>query len=286
MDDNLRSQLRLLVPLPTGLVPSGRIHGPIRAILFDIYGTLFVSGSGDIGVAENQFRQSDALDALRARCRIPWSSAQMARKLFAAIRHAHTQKKALGVDHPEVKIDHIWQGILGWSRMARVRRLAEAYEYIVNPTYPMPGLDQVLRTLRGRGILMGVISNAQFFTPQLFTTFLGATPEQLGFAADLSLYSFRFGCAKPSMMLFDHAVKRLQKWQVSPESVLYVGNDMRNDIRPASQAGFQTALFAGDRRSLRQHNDDPALRGMFPDLLITDLRQLLEVEMQAMHPRA
>ena len=284
MDESLRSQLRILLPLPTGLAPGGRIRGTIRAVLFDIYGTLFVSGSGDIGVAQDRFRQSAALDALCARYRISWSSPQMARNLFAAIKREHTRKKERGIDHPEVNIDQIWQEILGWPRMARVRRLAEAYECIVNPTYPMPGLDQVLRTLRSRGILMGIISNAQFFTRHLFTTFLGATPDQLGFASDLSLYSYKFGCAKPSMTLFDHARRRLRDRKVSPESVLYVGNDMRNDIQPARQAGFKTALFAGDRRSLRQRSDDPNVQGTIPDLIITDLRQLLRVEMEAMSP--
>ncbi len=286
IDDVCISQMLVMHPLPTGMVPSGRTRKALKAILFDIYGTLFISGSGDIGVSQGRFRKSEALNALCKRGHIPWSPEQMARKLFAAIKEAHNQKRAAGIDHPEVEIDRIWQAILGWSSMERVRRWAQAYECLVNPTFPMPGLDHVLRTLRGRGVPMGIISNAQFFTPRLFETYLGAYPEDLGFSPNLTLYSYRFGCAKPSMVLFELAVSRLRKRGISPETVLYVGNDMRNDINTASKVGFQTALFAGDRRSLRRHANDPAIQSTRPDLVLTDLRQLLDVGMTTMEPPA
>jgi putative hydrolase of the HAD superfamily len=63
---------------------------------------------------------------------------------------------------------------------------------------------------------------------------------------------------------------------ISRTSVLYVGNDMRNDILPATKTGFQTALFAGDRRSLRLREDDPQCKNVVPNLVITDLIQILE----------
>jgi len=59
-----------------------------------------------------------------------------------------------------------------------------------------------------------------------------------------------------------------------PHQVLYVGNDMKSDIIPAKKCGFKTALFAGDKRSLRT-------RGMGineilknSDNIITELSQI------------
>ena len=46
-------------------------------------------------------------------------------------------------------------------------------------------------------------------------------------------------------------VGALGKNGVAPGEVLYVGNDMLNDVYAAGQVGFRTALFAGDQRSLR-----------------------------------
>ncbi len=275
------SNLGVMEPLPTGMMPGGQINGALRAILFDIYGTLFISGSGDIGISTERFRPSEALAALRQHYRIPWSSTQMSQKLFAAIGDQHQRAKAAGVTCPEIEIDRIWQDLLSWPDMKRVREMATAYENIVNPTYPMPGLDQTLRTLRRRRITMGIISNAQFFTPNLFKTFLGRSPEDLGFSHDLIFYSFEIGQAKPALGIFRRAVDQLRRRKIPPESVLYVGNDIRNDIQPAQTVGLQTALFAGDRRSLRLRQDDPACRAANPDLIVTDLRQLLDLDLNA-----
>jgi putative hydrolase of the HAD superfamily len=61
---------------------------------------------------------------------------------------------------------------------------------------------------------------------------------------------------------------------VEPSAVLYVGNDMLKDIHPARSVGFRTALFAGDRRSLRLRQEDSRCRKLSPDLIVTDLGQL------------
>ena len=50
---------------------------------------------------------------------------------------------------------------------------------------------------------------------------------------------------------------------------------MRNDIAPAAALGFRTALFAGDRRSLRLREEDAL--GVTPDAIITSLDQIASV---------
>ena len=54
-----------------------------------------------------------------------------------------------------------------------------------------------------------------------------------------------------------------------------MGNDMLNDILPARSVGFRTALFAGDKRSLRLRRDDPRCNNLKPDMILTDLIQLV-----------
>jgi FMN phosphatase YigB (HAD superfamily) len=56
--------------------------------------------------------------------------------------------------------------------------------------------------------------------------------------------------------------------------VLVVGNDMRNDIRPALAAGCHAALFAGDRRSYRPRSGGSGRVACRPDARITALAQL------------
>ena len=62
---------------------------------------------------------------------------------------------------------------------------------------------------------------------------------------------------------------------ISAAEALYVGNDMLNDITPAHALGFRTALFAGDARSLRLRENDERVAGIEPDLVLTDLAQIL-----------
>ena len=48
-----RSHAEPLAPEPVDVSPSVSPVPGIRAVIFDVYGTLFISGSGDIGVAKD-----------------------------------------------------------------------------------------------------------------------------------------------------------------------------------------------------------------------------------------
>ena len=122
---------------------------------------------------------------------------------------------------------------------------------------------------------MGLVSNAQFFTPLLFEWFLGGDTADLGFDSELIILSYQLGCAKPSMALFETAARAVNAKGIATDAVLFVGNDVLNDIFPAKQVGFQTALFAGDARSLRLRAEDPRCRNLKADLIVTDLGQLI-----------
>ena len=76
--------------------------------------------------------------------------------------------------------------------------------------------------------------------------------------------------------MFEAAAKYLKNMDISSNSVLYVGNDMLNDIYPAKTVGFKTGLFAGDDRSLRLRENHPKCQNLSADLVITDLVQILD----------
>ena len=266
-----------LTVIPTSRQRSGAIDGVIQCVLFDIYGTLFISGSGDIGITAKRARQTGAIARLIDKYRIAMTADALLDALYAAIAQKHHAKRRRGVDFPEVVIEQIWKEMLTLDRIETIRQFAAEFELIVNPVYPMPHLNHTLADLATRGCFMGIISNAQFYTPLLFEWFLGSRPEKLGFSEELIFYSYRYGHAKPSSFMFDRAIEALDARQISPETVLFVGNDMKNDIYPARRAGMKTALFAGDSRSLRMRCEDPCCRDLTPDIVITDLIQLTDL---------
>jgi putative hydrolase of the HAD superfamily len=275
LDEAFLKGVRHLEPIPTDLSPAGALRHEIRCILFDIYGTLFVSASGDISLSEHNSPQQTKVKLLLDKYGIQIPPGELLDQFFAAIRQRHAELRHRGTEFPEVKIDRIWQQVLQLNDLSAARQFAAEFEFIANPVYPMPHLAELLSACRNQGYWMGIISNAQFFTPLLFKWFLNLDTNSLGFSRDLVFYSYMFETAKPSPALFNRAAEKLTEKTIPPAAVLYVGNDMLNDIYPAATVGFQTALFAGDRRSLRLRQDDYRCRDLKPDLVLTDLVQLI-----------
>lgn len=269
-----------LSPIPATLCRSGNLKKKIKCMIFDIYGTLFISGSGDIGIAKKKstevYKKAHELEQLLIKFKIRKTTEAVLNDLFAAIEKKHDKLRKQGIDFPEVEIDRIWMDILKNNDQVTVRKFAAMFEMIVNPVYPMPNLKEMLSACKKSKVLLGIISNAQFYTPYLFEWLLDSNLKELGFHTDLILFSYISGHAKPSPFMFQSAVESLKHLNVSADSALYIGNDMLNDIYPAKKAGFNTALFAGDARSLRLRKDVPECKTLSSDLVITDLIQLLD----------
>jgi putative hydrolase of the HAD superfamily len=274
--DLISKYLQPISPLPTDLHQSGKLDEKVQCVMFDIYGTLFVSRSGDISISKKESKEAWKVQKLLNKFDIRKTPQALLENLFNEIEKEHEGLRENGIDYPEVEIDQIWMRILGNRNLDKIRAFALEFELIVNPVYPMPHLKKMLSVLKDRNILMGIISNAQFYTPYLFNGFLHSNPKDLGFHPDLALYSYKFGYAKPSTFMFQIAADRLENRLIPAHSTLFIGNDMLNDIYPAKQIGFKTALFAGDARSLRLRKDDPRCKNLTADLVITDLGQLLD----------
>ncbi len=271
-----------LAPLSTEVEPKLEKLEGIRAVLFDIYGTLLISASGDIGANAGDHR----LDAVRETGKLfdlelNCPPDEAIRSFEAEIAGAHAVAKEQGVEFPEVDIVEIWQAVLprivdGDLKVVEWQRFALEYEIRVNPVWPMPGVESTLSRIAASELVMGIVSNAQFFTPLLFPAFLGKTVEQLGIAPELSYFSYEYRQAKPGSYLYGLAQRQLTSQGIGPTEVLYVGNDMLNDVAAAASVGFRTALFAGDRRSLRWRTDEEKVQGVVADIIITELPQLIE----------
>ncbi len=290
--DIIRQHCRRLEPMGTPLAAALRRQSGIRALLFDVYGTLFISASGE--VAAQQLSAHVIQDALASEGLEPASGAAAvdlsraaADCLAATILAMHATARGGGADYPEVDMIAVWRQTLE-ALVARqllsadpqhvdYTRLALQYEVRANPTWPMPGAQECLQAFADRQALLGIVSNAQFFTQWLFPAHFDRTADELGFHRRLQFYSYRHQRAKPGSLLFELARDELTRQGVSACDVLYIGNDMLNDMAPAAGVGFRTALFAGDARSLRQREGDVRVRGLQPDLVVTDLRQLIDV---------
>jgi len=277
-------------PQPTGT--SAKLSKPdgIKAVLFDVYGTLLISGSGDLSIARQTNTGTairDAFQTIGQTIDTDIGSSALSELFFTTIEKSRSHLSANGIDYPDIDIRNIWLQI--WEKLysdgivsvepqiEAIPLLSNEYECRVNPTWPMPHVMDILEVMRESGLVTGIVSNAQFFTPLLFEAHLHSSLSDLGFDKRICFFSYEQKVAKPSPMFFEKCMNTLyQLYSIRPEEALYVGNDMLNDIWPSQKLGFRTCLFAGDKRSLRWREENPFMKDVESDLIATDLIQLKE----------
>lgn len=279
----IRHHCKELLPLPTQTEAELRPIENVRAVLFDIYGTMLISGAGDISLGTSHSNDDAFRDALRAcgltdqeileRC--------SATTLKEVIHQQHAIQREQQIEYPEVDIVSVWRDVVARIGDAQAdaidfERLAIEYEVRINPVWPMPGLKESLSQLQEMEMALGVISNAQAMTQELFPALLSQSLNDLGFLPSLQLFSYQQKESKPSLKMFRAAKTMLLEMGISPKETVFVGNDALNDIWTANQVGFRTILFAGDARSLRLRADDELAKDCMPDAIVKNLASIIQ----------
>ncbi len=303
LQEQVRSRAADLRPIATEIKSKLLPLDNVRGILFDIYGTLLISDAGEISSAPEtmevlqdgrgqtsqgsaqQHRTPDfrALQSLPGLLRAALPTDFVPGKAIQqSIREQHKRLQSAELAHPEVDIVELWHQVLLQQLDQSMHsslspfilaRFALEYELLHNRVQLMPGALELLHWLAARNFYVGIISNAQFYTPIILSALLNIHDlSDINIQPDLCFWSYREGSAKPQAEFFDTALSALARHDLEPGELLYLGNDMRNDVWAATQAGFHSALFAGDRRSLRMRTEMP--EAIEPDIVITDLGQL------------
>lgn len=271
---------------------------PVRAVLWTVYGTLIAIPSGDLAFeADIEFVTDAALSKTIQEFKM-WNS--MSRKPGAPEAYMKELfKKAFDLVRltggGEVKSELVWDdifkklmtkeygydGSLYGPPTEYVKKIAYFYHASIQGAGCYPGAAEALRTVSAGGRKQGLLADGQCFTPaQLRKCLRGQEPGfdlSAHLTPDLRVLSAEVGTKKPFDGLFRAAAAACRAKGLDPAEVLHVGSHLLRDIGPAKKAGFRTALFAGDKNSLRATADqlrDPHLR---PDVLLTELPQIAEV---------
>ncbi len=296
--ENWLKQLTEIKPIPTAEKPRLKKLENIKAVIFDIYGTLLVSSSGDINQAEisgNNLKQ-----ALRE-ANLPFIDPAMEQDdkriadllaTFVKLIHRHQDElREQGAPFPEVDIRNVWEDLIEHATKNNTLRkntnsdltkLTFVFELLSNKVWPMPGMKEIINHNYRQGLPLGIVSNAQFYTPIMMNYFLTkkvAIADTITFFdPDLTVFSYKLLLAKPDVSIFEPMLKNLEaKYNILPQESVFIGNDMYKDIYPASKMGMKTIFFAGDERSLRLRADQEEVKGLMPDAVITNLEQLKQI---------
>ena len=273
---------------------------PVRAVLWTVYGTLVAVPQGELlDVHPQDFVTDAALDKLIKEFKM-WNS--MSRKPGApAVHLKESYTKGLsnlrmagsgGEKHPEVQFERVWEDIVKKLRDYNydvlqygalpdfAKKMAYFYQASIQGAGAYPGAAKTLNAVSG-GCVQGLLADGQCFTfGQLQRCLKQQDPgfdANAAFPINLRFISAERKAKKPSDTLFKAAAQVCAAQGIKPNEVLHVGSSLARDIAPAKKAGFRTALFAGDKNSLAATPDqlkDPAFR---PDVMLTDLPQLLDV---------
>lgn len=94
-----------------------------------------------------------------------------------------------------------------------------------------PDVLPTLKTLKARGLMLGIISN--------WDRRLGPLLRRLKLKDqfDIVVVSCHVGAPKPARVIFEQAARRLR---LPPEAMLHVGDDLDLDVRGAQAAGLQS----------------------------------------------
>jgi len=263
----------------------------IKCVAFDFYGTMFISGVGDIGIDEDPEGESEeifrnSLEAAGFTVNDVSAGTYGLQVLEKTLARHKDEAKERGIAYPEPEIREVWKDTLkemaeqsmisGSVDESSIAKFAVEFEFRINAVWPVPNLAGILTNLKKQGLELAIISNSQFYTPLAFEAIIGQSPENFGFNKDLLVWSYKCGRKKPDTDFYADFVNRIQEQGMDPTEVLYVGNDINKDIKPAKYLGMHTALFVGDSRSIRHEESELKHLSQSPDLVIDRLSQIHE----------
>lgn len=287
--------------VPRKAIPSIKPLPGIKAVAWNIYGTLLRITDGDLLLlSDQQIRMQVALEKTIQEFNM-WQS--MTRKSGAPWEYLFAQYKdvleemqltvpAKKGDVGQVSSTKLWRKLI--SRLEQkdyqydVDFYGDADEYAEKVAFffhsclqgvaEMDKAALVVKAVAEAGIVQGLLSDGQSFTlTQLLRAFQASTklpPVGRLFAAGCVVLSFDVGVRKPSRTLFSTAAEGFAQHGLEPSEVLYVSSRWPDDLTVAKQTGFRTALFAGDKNSLRASAEELLTSDLRPDRLLTELTQV------------
>ena len=275
----------------------------IRAVLWNIYGTLLRISDGELKFeVDNDFLMEVALEKTihefkmwNSMSRKPGQPSAYMREIYQKVLNELRLAPSPGERHPELPAERVWENIVKklvqkeykfdaafyGSLNEFTKKIAYFFHASLQGTACYAGAAEALRAVTDKGLAQGLLADGQCFTVVQLQRGLQQQEEGFDLNAVVPIAHRWFSCdhrsRKPSENLFRVALKGLREQGIDPHETLHVGSSLARDIAPAKRVGMRTALFAGDRGSLAatpEQLKDPQNR---PDVLLTELQQINEI---------
>jgi FMN phosphatase YigB (HAD superfamily) len=293
------------VPAPKAVNanPSIRPIPGIRAVLWDIYGTLLRISDGRFCLfPEEEARLQIALDKTIHEFNIwnhmyrkpgpPWQS-------IIGIYRSTIERQSMHAsptgDVTEVDLVETWRALIiklfekeyayDEGLYGDLDEFSEKVAYFfhcnLQATEARSSAVRAMSDISSAGLIQGFLSDGQSFT-------LVQTLKALSVQGDLPplhelirpqtlILSWAQGVRKPSKSLFAAAVQQLRGLGIQAQEILHVSCRLSTDLVPARAAGMKTALLVAEKLGLEVSTEVLKASATRPDRLLTDLAQITDV---------
>jgi FMN phosphatase YigB (HAD superfamily) len=211
----------------------------IRAVIFDVYGTLLEVGPAPPEAEANWHELWTRTLQTAPR----FTRLEFAIRCNHVVARFHEAARALGIQWPEVD----WPRVVVEVVPELKRVTAEQLDDFVfqqmrtgHTTRMPPEAAECLHQLKRAKYLLGIASNSQAYTLREFGAALAGHALHLNFfEPELCIWSFQHGFSKPDPYIFQVMSTRLQARGIGPGETLMVGDRLDNDIQPARKFGWR-----------------------------------------------
>lgn len=295
---------RVPPPVPVKAKPSIRPLPGIRAVLWDVFGTLLRISDGRYTLfPEQDERLHIALEKTIHEFHM-WN--HMYRKpgppWQGMLRQYQDYSQRMAMRAPEhrgdltdVDLIELWQQIIVrlfekdytydesvygdlWEYSEKV---ALFFHCSLQGMEPRAHAVRAMTDVSGAGLAQGLLADGPSFS--LIHT-LRALSQQATLPplfellrSDLLIFSGSLGVRKPSPTLYREALAALRPLGITADQVLHVSCRLDTDLRAARELGMKTVLLAAEKSGLEVTSELLNDRNTRPDRLITDLSQLSSV---------
>ena len=119
----------------------------IKAVIFDIYGTLLKLKAGDLDDSiHNHKKQIKALRKIEKKYKLNLNEEEVLAAFVDEVRKEHHRKEKNGVKYPEVVIEKVWKRVFKRLKIKKVNFYDFAYDYydFCDPRHLYAGTKKML----------------------------------------------------------------------------------------------------------------------------------------------
>ena len=236
----------------------GRVPGPVRAVTFDFWQTLFVP----VGGAATRL---PGLNALLAPRRPDLGEAELEAALLAAGEENTRRWRAGQQFGSQGLVAHLVAALnldLGPTESEQLLELIEAPPGD-GPLTPVPGALEAVRRLRHRGFRLGIVSDTGFRPGRVLRRQLAAVGILDCFESAGLAFSDEVGVPKPHPRIFEAALRGLG---VEPGEAVHVGDLKFTDVAGARGVGMRVLRFNGFSDDAEEGPEADAVVSSYGDL--------------------